>query len=387
MSTPSFPRTKIMHMLEQDAHSITLISEILQKCALNARSPQRAQRAAPLRTRAARSALLPSAHSAHSVHVGPFRAPPSLSACNCRLHVRYAVTPAPLLALLPPLGWFPPQPPQPPGRACFLSPPLGWFPPLPQLPPAPPSPSGSAAMGARPGEYTLDYLNNGHYCCLMLILCFPFPFCFSEQLNKPGELRRNVVGTVDFAVPSGGSKLGDELLATKAANNFFGCSNVTKEFEGRHGAEPNRYLMIATSGGLNQQRTGFALVMCATNKRKKLDDADKNSDSEYESDSAQHLDNNEVNRVDDIQLGAALLDDEPHDDLFKNIDDIIKNPGSKTTFEVGMLADNSWNKFNSSKGNGRRNISGDTNKSRVNVTSMADQKPKQLDHNSNSDSE
>ncbi|KAL5222170.1 hypothetical protein ABZP36_026883 [Zizania latifolia] len=70
-----------------------------------------------------------------------------------------------------------------------------------------------------------------------------------------------------------------------------------------------------------------------------------------------------------------------------NIDDIIKNPGSKTTFEVGMLADNSWKKFNSSKGNGRRNISGDMNKSRVNVTSMADQKPKQLDHNSDSDSE
>ncbi|KAL5216554.1 hypothetical protein ABZP36_007955 [Zizania latifolia] len=77
-------------------------------------------------------------------------------------------------------------------------------------------------------------------------------------LNKPGELRRNVVGTVDFAVPSGGSKLGDELWASKAANNFFGCSNATKEFEDAMAVtEPNRYLMIATSGGLNQQRTGI----------------------------------------------------------------------------------------------------------------------------------
>jgi U3 small nucleolar RNA-associated protein 14 len=37
-----------------------------------------------------------------------------------------------------------------------------------------------------------------------------------------------------------------------------------------------------------------------TNKKQKLDDGDKNSDSEYESDSAQHLDDNE-----------------PQDDLFK----------------------------------------------------------------------
>uniref|UniRef100_A0A0D9W878 O-fucosyltransferase family protein n=1 Tax=Leersia perrieri TaxID=77586 RepID=A0A0D9W878_9ORYZ len=103
-----------------------------------------------------------------------------------------------------------------------------------------------------------------------LIISFfsPFPFCFSEQLNKPGELRRNVVGTVDFTVPlpirlildsqSGGSKLGEELWASKAASNFFGCSNATKEFpDAKAVTEPNRYLMIATSGGLNQQRTGI----------------------------------------------------------------------------------------------------------------------------------
>jgi hypothetical protein len=51
-------------------------------------------------------------------------------------------------------------------------------------------------------------------------------------LNKPSELRRNVVGTVDFAVPSGGSKLGEELWASKLASNFFGCSNATKAFAG-----------------------------------------------------------------------------------------------------------------------------------------------------------
>ncbi|KAF0887817.1 hypothetical protein E2562_004038 [Oryza meyeriana var. granulata] len=123
------------------------------------------------------------------------------------------------------------------------------------------------------------------------------------------------------------------------------------------------------------------------NKKQKLDDGDKNSDSEYESDSSQHLDNNEVNKADDVQLGTALLDDEPQDDLFKSFDDIINNPGPKTTFEVGMLADNSWKKFNSSKGNDRSNINGDTDKSTAKVPYMADQKPKQLDQNSDSDSE
>lgn len=33
------------------------------------------------------------------------------------------------------------------------------------------------------------------------LLFFSSPFCFSEQLNKPAEVRRNVIGAVDFAVP------------------------------------------------------------------------------------------------------------------------------------------------------------------------------------------
>uniref|UniRef100_A0A0D9VTV7 Uncharacterized protein n=1 Tax=Leersia perrieri TaxID=77586 RepID=A0A0D9VTV7_9ORYZ len=124
-----------------------------------------------------------------------------------------------------------------------------------------------------------------------------------------------------------------------------------------------------------------------TNKKPKIDYADKNSDSEYESDSAQHLDDNEVNKADDVQIGTALLDDEPQDDLFISFNDSMKNPGPKTTVEVGMLADNSWKKFKSSKGNDGSNISGDMGKSTVKVPYMTDQKPKQLDHNSDSDSE
>lgn len=38
--------------------------------------------------------------------------------------------------------------------------------------------------------------------CLTRGSCSSLPtFCFSEQLNKPAEVRRNVIGAVDFAVP------------------------------------------------------------------------------------------------------------------------------------------------------------------------------------------
>ncbi|CAM0903356.1 unnamed protein product [Alopecurus aequalis] len=99
-------------------------------------------------------------------------------------------------------------------------------------------------------------------------------------LNKPGELRRNLVGTVDFTVPSGGSKLGEELWVSKAAHNFVGCSDATNDFaDAKAVTESNRYLMIATSGGLNQQRTGIidavvaARILNATLVIPKLDQA------------------------------------------------------------------------------------------------------------------
>jgi hypothetical protein len=37
----------------------------------------------------------------------------------------------------------------------------------------------------------------------LLLFSLP-PFCLAEQLNKPAELRRNLVGTVDFTVPVSG---------------------------------------------------------------------------------------------------------------------------------------------------------------------------------------
>jgi len=78
---------------------------------------------------------------------------------------------------------------------------------------------------------------------------------------------------------SGGSKRGEELWESKAAGNFFGCSNATKQFaDARAVTKSDRYLMIATSGGLNQQRTGIidavvaACILNATLVIPKLDE-------------------------------------------------------------------------------------------------------------------
>nr|GEY08610.1 GDP-fucose protein O-fucosyltransferase [Tanacetum cinerariifolium] len=65
---------------------------------------------------------------------------------------------------------------------------------------------------------------------------------------------------------------------------YFGCSNASSQFpKAQAVTRPNRYLLIATSGGLNQQRTGItdavvaARILNATLVVPKLD---KNSFSE-----------------------------------------------------------------------------------------------------------
>ncbi|KAF8721082.1 hypothetical protein HU200_023498 [Digitaria exilis] len=120
------------------------------------------------------------------------------------------------------------------------------------------------------------------------------------------------------------------------------------------------------------------------NKKQKLEESE-NSDSEYDSDPAQHFGNNEATTKKDVQLGTALLDDEQNG-LHKSFDDIMKNPGPKTTFEVGMLAGDSWKTVKSSKGNGNSSVSGITNKSKLLAPTVVPN-PKQRDNNPDSDSD
>ncbi|KAH6777109.1 O-fucosyltransferase family protein [Perilla frutescens var. frutescens] len=61
-----------------------------------------------------------------------------------------------------------------------------------------------------------------------------------------------------FRVPRSGGIIGRKLWSSNQSNLFYGCSNANEDFlPAEMNTERNRYLLIATSGGLNQQRTGI----------------------------------------------------------------------------------------------------------------------------------
>ncbi|RZC48573.1 hypothetical protein C5167_016994 [Papaver somniferum] len=67
-----------------------------------------------------------------------------------------------------------------------------------------------------------------------------------------------------FRVPEGGGSSSHDLWGSKSAKFYYGCSNASDKFtKAEVNTQPNRYLMIATSGGLNQQRTGITDAVVA----------------------------------------------------------------------------------------------------------------------------
>ncbi|GER50204.1 O-fucosyltransferase family protein [Striga asiatica] len=98
---------------------------------------------------------------------------------------------------------------------------------------------------------------------LLLFLCPPI----NTSLNNGANVEKDGI----FRVPMSGGSLGQNLWTSNQYNSFYGCSNASHGFlasfneKNRMKAadtknEPNRYLLIATSGGLNQQRTGVQAV-------------------------------------------------------------------------------------------------------------------------------
>ncbi|KAJ7966955.1 O-fucosyltransferase family protein [Quillaja saponaria] len=72
------------------------------------------------------------------------------------------------------------------------------------------------------------------------------------------------IGESVFRIPTGGGASRRDLWSSRNYWLFYGCSNASKKFQKSEAVtEPNRYLMIATSGGLNQQRTGITDAVVA----------------------------------------------------------------------------------------------------------------------------
>ncbi|XP_021285406.1 uncharacterized protein At1g04910 [Herrania umbratica] len=67
-----------------------------------------------------------------------------------------------------------------------------------------------------------------------------------------------------FRIPSKGGKLDRDIWSSRNAKFFYGCSNASGKFAKAEAVtRPTRYLAIATSGGLNQQRTGITDAVVA----------------------------------------------------------------------------------------------------------------------------
>ncbi|KAL8233448.1 hypothetical protein R6Q59_019548 [Mikania micrantha] len=68
-----------------------------------------------------------------------------------------------------------------------------------------------------------------------------------------------------FKLPTSSKIMSDrDLWSTNMSKFYFGCSNASSQFpKAQAVTRPNRYLLIATSGGLNQQRTGITDAVVA----------------------------------------------------------------------------------------------------------------------------
>ncbi|XP_075477450.1 protein ROOT HAIR SPECIFIC 17-like [Primulina tabacum] len=78
------------------------------------------------------------------------------------------------------------------------------------------------------------------------------------------DVEMNVEGENVFRVPMNGGSIGRELWSSKESGLFYGCSNASHDFiTAETNTEPNRYLLIEASGGLNQQRTGITDAVVA----------------------------------------------------------------------------------------------------------------------------
>ncbi|KAL3514855.1 hypothetical protein ACH5RR_027572 [Cinchona calisaya] len=77
-------------------------------------------------------------------------------------------------------------------------------------------------------------------------------------------VREGRIRTSKFRLPIRRGAYDRDLWTSRNANYFYGCSNASSKFAKAEAImRPNRYLLVATSGGLNQQRTGITDAVVA----------------------------------------------------------------------------------------------------------------------------
>ncbi|KAJ4916263.1 O-fucosyltransferase family protein [Raphanus sativus] len=85
----------------------------------------------------------------------------------------------------------------------------------------------------------------------------------SKQINYGGNDQKKSIPVV-FRVPTSGGRSDRDIWRSWNADLFYGCCNASTKFPNAKSiTRSDRYLAIATSGGLNQQRTGIVDAVVA----------------------------------------------------------------------------------------------------------------------------
>ncbi|XP_021774625.1 uncharacterized protein At1g04910-like [Chenopodium quinoa] len=131
--------------------------------------------------------------------------------------------------------------------------------------------AGGSVFIIRRNSYRYRYHHHRHrriFLPVLFGLLFVFVVSFS-LLSLPFSDRRHNHhhlddDLIDDYTKSGVVSLRRDLWSTNSSGLYYGCSNVSNKFlSADEKTEPDRYLLISTSGGLNQQRTGITDAVVA----------------------------------------------------------------------------------------------------------------------------
>lgn len=137
-----------------------------------------------------------------------------------------------------------------------------------------------------------------------------------------------------------------------------------------------------------------------SSKKVKVDNYYGNSDSEDNLEAKEDIDAGQDGSSifqKGVNVDPDLLREESeigHDPVFKNFDDIVKDPGSKTTYEVAIFASDTWNKMKKTSANDNKQIKSGKevdvnvkNSSKVVEPTLHDQDLEEIGYENDSDSE